>query len=206
VPATKSVPVTNYRAYFDGACIPLRLRVDLARLSAACPTYNPQHAIQAIRLDTLDGYGAPLVSAAAELRRAVVNDRALEPTADTDELDRRVQRLRRRGRLAPPPGQQRPRRTPVAGTEVYLRDPAVKAWVLQESSGICEACECPGPFPATSGDHFLEVHHVLQLADGGPDTITNAVAVCPNCHRALHLAADRGDRVRAMRARIARLR
>jgi histidinol dehydrogenase len=30
----------------------------------------------------------------------------------------------------------------------------------------------------------------LVLADGGADTVENAVAVCPNCHRAAHYSKD----------------
>jgi len=33
---------------------------------------------------------------------------------------------------------------------------------------------------------YLEVHHKIQLAEGGEDSIENAIAVCPNCHRELH--------------------
>ena len=35
------------------------------------------------------------------------------------------------------------------------------------------------------------VHHVWLLADDGPDCVENAVAVCPNCHRALHYSKER---------------
>ncbi|WP_444959398.1 HNH endonuclease [Microbulbifer sp. ZKSA002] len=36
------------------------------------------------------------------------------------------------------------------------------------------------------GEPFLEVHHLRRLADNGSVTITNAVALCPNCHREFH--------------------
>ncbi|WP_306234570.1 HNH endonuclease [Burkholderia pseudomallei] len=51
-------------------------------------------------------------------------------------------------------------------------------------------------FPLPSGTvlwariTFLEVHHLRKLADGGSDMVTNAVAVCPNCHRRLHFSKD----------------
>ncbi|MBY8114030.1 HNH endonuclease [Vibrio fluvialis] len=38
----------------------------------------------------------------------------------------------------------------------------------------------------TSGNPYLEVHHLIRLIDDGPDTPENCVAVCPNCHRELH--------------------
>ena len=34
------------------------------------------------------------------------------------------------------------------------------------------------------------MHHVKRLADDGSDTISNAVAICPNCHMALHHSKD----------------
>lgn len=33
----------------------------------------------------------------------------------------------------------------------------------------------------------MEEHHVIRLADGGSDSIDNAVALCPNCHRKIHV-------------------
>ena len=73
-------------------------------------------------------------------------------------------------------------------TEVssFQRDASVKAWVLQRAKGKCECCECDAPFTDSSGKPYLEVHHVRQLADGGSDRISNAVAICPNCHREIH--------------------
>lgn len=68
----------------------------------------------------------------------------------------------------------------------YERDPLVKARVLEIANGICECCGNRAPFVNSDGDPFLEVHHVRQLADKGPDTVKNAVALCPNCHREAH--------------------
>ena len=73
----------------------------------------------------------------------------------------------------------------------YIRDPAVTAWVLDLANGICESCKEPAPFIKPNGTKFLEVHHVKQLADGGSDTITNAVALCPNCHSELHYGVNK---------------
>ena len=73
----------------------------------------------------------------------------------------------------------------------YIRDPAVTAWVLDLANGICESCKEPAPFIKPNGIKFLEVHHVKQLADGGSDTITNAVALCPNCHSELHYGVNK---------------
>jgi len=59
--------------------------------------------------------------------------------------------------------------------------------------GTCELCDQPAPFTKKNGDPYLEVHHVKQLADGGEDTINNAVALCPNCHRKMHSLGLKSD-------------
>lgn len=69
----------------------------------------------------------------------------------------------------------------------YERDPKVAAYVLKEAKGICYDCKNNGPFISkTTGMPYLEVHHVEMLKDGGEDTVKNAVALCPNCHRKRH--------------------
>lgn len=72
----------------------------------------------------------------------------------------------------------------------YDRSSAVKECVLENASGKCECCGEDAPFQTVAGVPFLELHHVKQLSDGGSDRIENAVAVCPNCHRALHYSAE----------------
>lgn len=72
---------------------------------------------------------------------------------------------------------------------VYDRNPYVFAAVLIRADGICEKCGNLAPFRRRSdGSPYLEVHHIVPLASGGLDTIENALALCPNCHRAAHYA------------------
>lgn len=73
-----------------------------------------------------------------------------------------------------------------ARTTVFLRNPAVAAEVLFNARGICAKCDCPAPFKTRSGQPYLEVHHRVPLASGGSDTVANAEALCPNCHREKH--------------------
>lgn len=47
-------------------------------------------------------------------------------------------------------------------------------------------CDLPAPFKDKKGRPYLESHHVIWLADDGADTIENAVALCPNCHRKMN--------------------
>lgn len=70
---------------------------------------------------------------------------------------------------------------------VYERNPDVVAEVLSRAKGRCERCRKAAPFKKrTDGAPYLEVHHLKQLALGGEDTVKNAVALCPNCHRYEH--------------------
>ncbi len=75
-------------------------------------------------------------------------------------------------------------------TEAYIRNPDVVAEVLRRASGKCERCQEPAPFKRKKDDSpYLEVHHKKQLSAGGEDTVENATALCPNCHRNLHYGA-----------------
>lgn len=77
--------------------------------------------------------------------------------------------------------------TAEAQITIYIRNPDVVAEVLARSKGYCESCGHPAPFvKASDGTPYLEVHHKVRLADGGDDTIENALAMCPNCHRMAH--------------------
>lgn len=72
-------------------------------------------------------------------------------------------------------------------TKNYIRNADVIVEVLHRAQGICENCEELAPFiRASDGTPYLEVHHKKQLANGGKDTIENAIALCPNCHRQMH--------------------
>ena len=114
------------------------------------------------------------------------------PTAVSPLLDERVTQLRQKPLGKPPLGQIRP--TLVATVaHTYVRDPAVKRWVLQACNGHCEGCKAPAPFVGMDGYPYLEVHHVVPLSALGSDRISNAVALCPNYHRQCHFSADRDE-------------
>jgi 5-methylcytosine-specific restriction endonuclease McrA len=70
---------------------------------------------------------------------------------------------------------------------IFKRNSDVIAEVLERAKGTCEYCEKAAPFIRKSDKTpFLEVHHKIPLAKGGEDTVENAVALCPNCHREMH--------------------
>ena len=70
---------------------------------------------------------------------------------------------------------------------VYIRNSKVAAYTKVRAAGICQLCGQPAPFNDKDGEPFLENHHLVWLSRGGTDTIDNTVALCPNCHRKMHI-------------------
>jgi len=106
--------------------------------------------------------------------------------------------------IAPPIGNQKPNTTTIEVLQ-YKRDLNVISWVLRKADGMCENCGRNAPFIKDDGTPFLEVHHLRRLADDGSDTTTNAIAICPNCHRELHYGLNKGAAKMALYGRVERL-
>jgi hypothetical protein len=127
----------------------------------------------------------------------------LAPTDDPkllqSQTNEALSRMRSDGGGLPPPpyGSTDVQQVQVTTTR-FVRDPKVSVSVLLQAHGACEVCDSPAPFRNSDGHPFLEIHHVRPLASGGPDTVDNAIAVCPNCHRELHF----GDRQEARRSEV----
>lgn len=107
-----------------------------------------------------------------------------------EDLERNVKRVQsdtpeqRAKRLREAP--KKPK-TKLTLTTSYERNADVIAEVLIRADGICERCSADAPFIRKKDNTpYLEVHHIVTLADGGDDTVDNALALCPNCHRELH--------------------
>ncbi len=76
----------------------------------------------------------------------------------------------------------------------YPRNNTLKNYVKRRSNYSCEMPNCNYQgFKKESGEPYIEVHHVIPLSEGGEDSINNTVALCPNCHRALHYANNREE-------------
>lgn len=103
-----------------------------------------------------------------------------------------------------PNGNKAPKKSQSQSTQ-YERDPEVVAWVLEEAKGVCESCGKNAPFEKDDGSLFLEVHHLRMLSDGGSDTTTNAIAICPNCHRELHYGKSSLEKMENIYASVDRL-
>ena len=78
-------------------------------------------------------------------------------------------------------------------TITYYRDPYLKEMVKRIADGKCQYCGNNAPFFDQNNDPYLEEHHVKRLADGGSDTMDNVVAICPNCHRKVHVLNELKD-------------
>lgn len=117
--------------------------------------------------------------------KSLIGESTQKPTTDLDVLSGAVKSLKGKLGMEPPPGNAIPKQVST-GRTAFERDPKVVRWVLDRAKGTCEHCGKPAPFLDKWKEPFLEVHHVIPLAEGGPDTVENARALCPNCHREAH--------------------
>ena len=126
-----------------------------------------------------------------------------ELTSDSEKLGTNASRLLEEGLDEKPRGNPNPERSdPSVSKGAFRRDPEVIAWVKQRAGGICELCEKEAPFRDRNNQPFLEVHHILPLADGGSDTTNNAVALCPNCHRECHHGTNANELAEILKCRV----
>lgn len=82
----------------------------------------------------------------------------------------------------------------------FERDVFVAENAKRRANGRCELCGNTAPFNRGDGDPYLETHHIVWLAQGGADTVENTVALCPNCHRKMHIIGLESD-IAALKAK-----
>jgi hypothetical protein len=88
----------------------------------------------------------------------------------------------------------------------FVRRPLVVAGAILRAAGECEMPGCAHEtFKRADGSVFLEVHHIKPLAERGEDTLLNAAALCPMCHRELHFGADRLSKRALLQAHVTQL-
>lgn len=173
---------------------------------------NISAALYELKLPRIDGYlpAKNIGTAVKEKLNSILYDCGIDKlstyaaTSDPNQLAARVSQLRKQQIKKTPAGNRSPS-TASSMTTTYVRDPAVKAWVLQNANGKCEGCDEAAPFLGQDSLPYLEVHHVMPLASHGSDTTTNAVALCPNCHRRCHYSIDRDAFKLELYRRISRL-
>jgi 5-methylcytosine-specific restriction protein A len=72
-------------------------------------------------------------------------------------------------------------------SDVFEPDQIVSEYAKRRAEGFCQLCRQAAPFSLSGGEPYLEIHHIVSLKDGGGDVVGNVVALCPNCHRKMHL-------------------
>jgi len=75
----------------------------------------------------------------------------------------------------------------IVSSNLYIRDPFVAEFAKRRANGKCQLCDEVAPFTKYDGVPYLESHHIDWVSAGGSDTIENTVALCPNCHRKMHI-------------------
>lgn len=97
-------------------------------------------------------------------------------------------------KLARQQGQAKVGRRTVSATQ-HQRSAWVAENARRRAKGHCELCGEPAPFKRKEGSPYLETHHIEWLSDGGADTVENTVALCPNCHRKMHIVNSLKDKI-----------
>lgn len=69
----------------------------------------------------------------------------------------------------------------------YVRDPYISQYAKKVACGVCQLCHNPAPFKDANNEPYLESHHIQWLSKGGSDSVDNVIALCPNCHRKMHI-------------------
>ncbi|WP_314292135.1 HNH endonuclease [Leptotrichia massiliensis] len=72
-------------------------------------------------------------------------------------------------------------------SKYYVRDQSIARYAKKLAKGKCQLCDNPAPSEDKEGEPYLESHHINWLSEGGKDEIDNTVALCPNCHRKMHI-------------------
>lgn len=79
-------------------------------------------------------------------------------------------------------------------SNIFVRDAFVSEYAKRRANGVCQLCDGEAPFSNKEGFPYLECHHIEWVSNGGSDTIENTVALCPNCHRKMHVLNLESDK------------
>ncbi len=186
----------------------------LHKRSASSVEYRMQNisaVFEQLKLRRINGYmpAKNIGAGVSERIRKVLETKVIpdaddyKPTSDEETLNRRAAKIQKQRPKAEPIGVSNPQQTSSTGTS-FVRDPAVRAWVRDAANGSCEGCGEAAPFEK-DGLPYLEVHHVKHLAQKGSDRTSNAVALCPNCHRRCHHSGDKDEFTLSLYKKVKRL-
>lgn len=127
------------------------------------------------------------------------------PVAGVEEITGALSVDRERGRIREASDDWRAKNSGRMQTSKHaVRDPWVVAFALKRAGGSCEMPECTNRLFLTDKDKpYLEVHHLTWLRDGGADSCDNVAALCPSCHREVHLGKNRVRQTQKLRGEVA---
>ena len=91
-----------------------------------------------------------------------------------------------------------PADTYTSTTKQRRRNPLMQLAAKARANGVCQLCGITLDYKDKQGRPYLEAHHIIPLAENGPDELSNMTALCPNCHRKMHVVADRDDIARLL--------
>lgn len=86
----------------------------------------------------------------------------------------------------------KPKKTTSSVTS-FSRNEYISEYARVRANGLCQLCGQKAPFNRRDGSPYLESHHIIWLSRGGADSTDNTVALCPNCHRKMHVIDDPED-------------
>lgn len=115
------------------------------------------------------------------IKAKTVREKAIRQLSD-EELTKRVKLLKK----------QASKRQVLSNR--YDTSEEIKELAKRKAKGKCMLCGNDAPFKDKKGVPFLEGHHIISLAEGGPDSEENVVALCPNCHRKMHILGLENDK------------
>ena len=85
-----------------------------------------------------------------------------------------------------------PRRKSRVVERGYERNHKLVGLTKRRAGYRCEVEGCTTElFTKPDGKPYVEVHHLIMMAEGGPDTLENMVCLCPNHHRELHYGKNK---------------
>jgi hypothetical protein len=95
---------------------------------------------------------------------------------------------------------KRPRAS-IATGRVFERSALVVAIARLRADYRCEVPACQHPmFLSVDGTRYSEIHHIVPLAEGGEDVLSNVACICPAHHREAHIGKKALDITEALKA------
>ncbi|WP_235822054.1 HNH endonuclease [Gottfriedia luciferensis] len=120
------------------------------------------------------------------IKKVIIDENQKDKEAEAAKLS--MEELKNKAKEA----SQKPSSRTTSST-TYERDPYIAEFTKRRANGTCDLCNQPAPFKNKMGEPYLESHHIEWLSKGGEDSIENTVALCPNCHKKMHIVNEQSD-------------